>query len=480
MTILREVITVKRPVDEAFAYVADFTTTTEWDATALKAVKVTPGAIAVGTRFLVTCAMPVGSIDIEYTVAELEIPNRIVLSGKSKLFAIEDTITFATVSGGTKINYQAEFKFGPLVDSLSGMMQSGLDKMGRESLAGLKKALNNRFPAPKYDGAANVADRLIIPKLARFTRHGYTRGRKHWNPISADLRGKHMLITGASTGLGHASALELARRGAELTLVMRNPTKAKAVKAEILRETGNENVAIEIADLSLLAHVDALAERLLSAGRPIDVLVNNAGALYNERRETSEGLEASFALLLASPYRLTLALKPLLQAAGRARVINVVSGGMYSQKLSVKNLVSDTSDGYSGSVAYAKAKRALMVVTRHWASAWRGDGIAVNAMHPGWADTPGVQTSLPLFHAITRFALRSPAEGADTIVWMAAATEASKLSGQLLLDREPQTLYLLRGTQEAPAERKKLLQFMEDFAPVDAPNDAAQKQAHAG
>ena len=146
MTILREVITVKRPVDEAFAYVADFTTTTEWDATALKAVKVTPGAIAVGTRFLVTCAMPVGSIDIEYTVAELEIPNRIVLSGKSKLFDIEDTITFATVSGGTKISYQAEFKFGPLVGSLSGMMQSGLDKMGRESLAGLKKALNNRFP----------------------------------------------------------------------------------------------------------------------------------------------------------------------------------------------------------------------------------------------------------------------------------------------------------------------------------------------
>lgn len=74
----------------------------------------------------------------------------------------------------------------------------------------------------------------------------------------------------------------------------------------------------------------------------------------------------------------------------------------------------------------------------------------------------------------------APAEGADTIVWMAAATEASKLSGQLLLDREPQTLYLLRGTQEAPAERKKLLQFMEDFAPVDAPNDTAQKQAHAG
>ncbi|MEP4146229.1 MAG: SDR family NAD(P)-dependent oxidoreductase [Halioglobus sp.] len=480
MTTLRETITVKRPIDEAFAYVADFTTTTEWDATALKAEKLTDGPVALGTRFLVTCAMPVGAIDIEYTVAELETPNRLKLNGSSKLFNIEDTITFTEVPSGTRIDYQAEFKFGRVVGALTGLMQSGLDKMGKESLAGLKAALNDRFPAPKYDGPANAADKLIVPKLARFTRYGYSRGRKRWNPLSADLHGKHMLITGASTGLGHASALELARRGAELTLVMRNKKKAQAVKAEILQKTGNKNVTIEIADLSLLAQVDALAGRLLTKGRPIDVLVNNAGALYNERHETSEGLEASFALLLASPYRLTLALKPLLQAAGRARVINVVSGGMYSQKLSMKNLVSQSASGYSGAVAYARAKRALMVVTRHWAKAWKSDGISVNAMHPGWADTPGVETALPLFHTITRFALRSPAEGADTIVWLAAATEATKVSGQLLLDREPQTLYLLKGTQESPAERKKLLAFLEDYSPETELPELELKRANAG
>ncbi|MEP5568134.1 MAG: SDR family NAD(P)-dependent oxidoreductase [Halioglobus sp.] len=480
MTTLRETITVKRPIEEAFAYVADFTTTTEWDATALKADKLTDGPIQLGTRFLVTCAMPVGSIDIEYTVDELESPHRFKLSGRSKFFDIEDTVTFTEVSGGTRIDYQAEFKFGPVVGSLTGLMQSGLDKMGRESLAGLKAALDDRFPAPKYDGPANTADKLVVPKLARFTRYGYSRGRKRWNPVSADLRGKHMVITGASTGLGHASALELARRGAQLTLVMRNKAKAKAVKAEIFQKTGNKNVAIEIADLSLLAQVDSLAGRLLTKGKPIDVLVNNAGALYNERHETREGLEASFALLLASPYRLTLALKPLLQAAGNSRVINVVSGGMYSQKLSMKNLVSQSANGYSGPVAYARAKRALMVVTRHWAKAWKSDGISVNAMHPGWADTPGVETSLPLFHTITRFALRSPAEGADTIVWLAAATEAAKVSGQLLLDREPQTLYLLKGTQEAPAERKKLMAFLEDYSPETELPELTLKRANVG
>ena len=139
---------------------------------------------------------------------------------------------------------------------------------------------------------------------------------------------------------------------------------------------------------------------------------------------------------------------------------------MYSQKLSVKRLVAKEDEDFAGATVYARAKRALMVVTRHWARTWRKDGIVVNAMHPGWADTPGVQTSLPTFHALTRFVLRSPDEGADTIVWLAAATEAGKLSGQLLLDREPQTQYLLKGTEENAAERKKLLKFLDAYAPA--------------
>lgn len=480
MTTLSETIRVDRPIDEAFAYVADFTTTVEWDATALTANKLTAGPIAKGTQFMVSCAMPLGSIDIQYEITRLEPPNRIVLSGSSKLFDIEDTITFTAVPGGTKIDYQAKFSFGRIVAPLAGVMQPGLERMGKTSLAGLKKALNDRFAAPRFEGQGNKADRLVVPKLARFTRYGYNRGRKTWNPMSADLRGKHMVITGASTGLGFASAMELARRGADLTLVMRNKDKAKAAKANIIQQTGNRNIRIEIADLSLLAQVDALAARMLAKGDPIDVLVNNAGALYNERLETSEGLEASIALLLLSPYRLSMALKPLLAAAGRSRVINVVSGGMYSQKLSMKNLVSKTAEDYSGPVAYARAKRALMIVTRQWAKDWRDDGISVNAMHPGWADTPGVETSLPLFHTLTRFALRSPAEGADTIVWLAAATEATKLSGQLLLDREPQTLYLLKGTKETAAERQKLQRFLQDFAPQAEIPEMAFQRASAG
>jgi NAD(P)-dependent dehydrogenase (short-subunit alcohol dehydrogenase family) len=213
----------------------------------------------------------------------------------------------------------------------------------------------------------------------------------------------------------------------------------------------------------MLEDVRALAARLLKKGKAIDVLVNNAGALINPREETAEGLEKSFALLLLSPYLLSSRLHPLLKkAAGRhgvARVVNVLSGGMYTQKIHVDDLQSKQGT-YSGSVAYARAKRGLMILTEEWARRWARDGIVVNAMHPGWADTPGVVTALPAFHRLTERVLRTPAEGADTIVWLAAATEACKASGEFWLDRRPHAQHVLPGTRETAAERRSLLKAL--------------------
>ena len=101
-----------------------------------------------------------------------------------------------------------------------------------------------------------------------------------------------------------------------------------------------------------------------------------------------------------------------------------------------------------------------MIVTQQWANEWAGDGIVVNAMHPGWAETRGVETALPTFHRITRPLLRTPEQGADTIVWLAVATEAGALNGQLLLDREPRTAHLKASTREPAAERKHLMAIL--------------------
>ena len=459
---LRESIAVKRPIHEAFAYIADFRNTREWDATAYAGEKLTPGPVRVGTEFDIDCKLPIGSVRIRYTITRLEPNTLIELTGKCGLFEVVDLIALDEEAGTTRIEYQADFSFSSALKPMARAAKTGMERMGRKAVAGLEQALNDDFPAPAASSGTATADKLLFPGLAMFSRAGYTRGRKRWNPISAWLGDKHIVITGANAGLGLASAHRLAEMGARLTLVIRKQALAETLKQEIVDASGNSNVHIEIADLSLMSDVDALVTRLSDRGEAIDVLINNAGALFNPRQLTDEGLEQSFALLLLSPYRLTLGLKPLLAKAEQGRVINVVSGGMYSQALEVESLIMP-AQGYSGSVAYARAKRALMVMTEEWAQAWEDDGIVVNAMHPGWADTPGVKSALPGFHRITRRILRSPEEGADTIVWLAAATEAGEASGQLFLDREPRTPYLVPSKREAAEQRDQLRTFLAEF-----------------
>ncbi|KGE04272.1 SDR family NAD(P)-dependent oxidoreductase [Pseudohaliea rubra] len=480
MITLEESIDVTRPPAETFRYVSDFRTTAEWDATAFRARKDTPGPIREGTEYLVDCSLPVGSVRIRYRVTALRPGEFIELVGNSRLFTVTDRITFTPRDdGGTHIDYVADFAYkGPLA-SLEGALREGMERMGRKALEGMRHALEDRPPPPVISSCNERADRMVLPGLALFSRLGYRRGRKRWEPLSADLSGRHAVITGASSGIGRAAALRLAELGASLTLVMRDAGKAEATVAALRAESGNEAIRAELADLALMADVDALVTRLKTSGEPIDILVNNAGALFNPRQETAEGLEASFALLLLSPYRLTRALLPLLEAGGGARVINVVSGGMYSRPLEVRKLVA-REENYSGSVAYARCKRALMVTTEQWADAWAERGIVVNAMHPGWADTPGVESSLPGFHRLTRRILRSPEEGADTVVWLAAAPEAGEVSGLLFLDREPRTTHLLARTaaQETAEEREALREFLaaqEAAFPADVAKSAAAR-----
>ena len=459
MTLLHETAEVSRPIEEVFAYVSDFTTTTEWDATAIRARKLTPGPLGIGTEFEVVCALPVGSIKLHYRIDTLE-PHRLIeLEGSCKFFTVRDSISFFPSNRGTRIDYRAEFDFNPLLKPLVSLSAAGLEKMGRESVAGLAKALEDNFPEPVDPKRGKLVPK-IVSELPSFTRLGYHKARKEFVPMSTSVRGKHMLVTGASTGLGYATALELARRGAELTLVMRDKSRAEQTVVALGAETGNSAIAYELADLSIMKEVDNLLERLILRDKPIDVLINNAGALFNPRSETAEGLEQSYALLLLSPYRLTMGLKPLLLKSSAPRIINVVSGGMYSQRLEVDRLLNESSRGYSGSVAYAREKRALMVLTEEWAREWEDEGIVVNAMHPGWADTPGVRSALPEFRMITRPVLRSAEEGADTIVWLAVASESGKVGGKLFLDRQIKSPYLLKKTREKPSERQKLLQLL--------------------
>ena len=460
---LDETIEVARPLHEVFAYISEFSRIEEWDPAVARGVRLGEGPLGVGSEFRID--MKAG-FSLRYTVVEWEPNRRLLMTVDSKPFTAREEIFFTRTGIGTRVRYVATFDFVAPLALLVKAFPGVMDRVGKSAMAGMQRALEDRFDPPRAALGTVLSDTLVLPGLLRFTRFGYRAARRHWNPVSAYLHDRHVLVTGATSGLGLAAAATLAGRGAELTLVARDAGKAKRVAADLRRRSGNNRIHVEIAELSLLKDVEALAARLLKKGKPIDVLINNAGALINPREETAEGIEKSFALLLLSPYVLTERLQPLLKkaatAAGGARVVNVLSGGMYTQKIHVEDLQSEVGP-YSGSVAYARAKRGLMILTEEWARRWAKDGIVVNAMHPGWADTPGVVSSLPEFHRVTGKVLRSPEEGADTIIWLASATEAGKVTGEFWLDRQPHLKHVLPGTRETPAERRKLLKALAGF-----------------
>ena len=469
MISLREVIEVERSIEACFRYVADFRTTVEWDATAYSASKTTEEPVGLGSEFSLLCRAGPTSVSIQYTIVEYTPWQSVVLEGKSRWFTVRDVITFETRDASTtRITYCADFTYRFGLRTLAQKTEAAMRALGRKSLLGLTRALEDNNPSPAASPTTAKRDKNLFTALKCFTRAGYRTGRRTWAPMSTDMAEKHVVLTGASAGLGFETAVALLEAGATLTLVIRDPNKVASMQAALQERSGRQADRVELADLSLLSQVNALSELLLSVNRPIDVLINNAGALFNDYCQTSEGIETSAALLLLSPWRLTEAVHPLLAHHDTpARVINVVSGGMYTQKLQCESLVM-SEDDYRGSVAYARAKRALTVLTELWSAQWRDDRIVVNAMHPGWADTPGVQGALPGFRRLTHRVLRSSQEGADTIVWLARAREADKISGQLFLDREPRTTHLRQRTLESAEERAALQPWLtQAYAALD-------------
>lgn len=317
-----------------------------------------------------------------------------------------------------------------------------------------------------------ILDRSIVWS---FDRSGFLRHARRFRPedVDVDLTGRVCLVTGANSGIGRAAATALAARRADVYLLCRDRARGEEAVSSIRGATGNAGVHVEVVDVSHLASVRAFVERY--APSHVDVLIHNAGVLPATRQETPEGLELTLATNVVGPFLLTHLLHAKLAAAGGARVIFVSSGGMYAQTLSLDDL-QWTRRRFDGVTAYAQTKRMQVVLTEMLARRWSRAEIAVHCMHPGWADTPAVRSSIPRFYRVMRNRLRTPEEGADTVVWLAAA-RATMPSGRFWLDRAPQPTHLLPFTVEEPRDRARLWRTCQRLAGF-GPRSSQWRRAH--
>jgi dehydrogenase/reductase SDR family member 12 len=317
-----------------------------------------------------------------------------------------------------------------------------------------------------------IADALIeAPIVTSFTRIGYEARKRleHWSSLDDySLTGRVMVLTGATSGLGYAAAEQLATCGATLVLVGRNADRNERVVAQLIEAAGNASITQVPCDMGDLDQVRELAARVLADHDRLDVLIHNAGALTPERHVAADGTEATVASQVVGPFLLTTLLLDRLAASAPSRVITMSSGGMYAAGLTVSHLQM-TPEQYKGSTQYALAKRAQVTLNEMWAERFQDSGIRFHAMHPGWADTPGVDASLPTFSKVMGPLLRTPDQGADTLVWLAADDAPLESNGLFWLDRRQRSIHKLSTTRrtDTAARRQQLWEWVEATAGVE-------------
>ena len=298
-------------------------------------------------------------------------------------------------------------------------------------------------------------DNALEASMLSYTTLGYKARASRFAPLEDDLSHLHVMITGANSGTGRACAETLAKRNAHVHMVCRNPERGKRAHEEVQKL--GDNVHLHLCDVSLLDDCKKLCDKFINDKIKLNRLLLNAGVLLNDKSQTPEGFDSTFATNLLGGFYMTQRLASHMGEG--SRILNVTSGGMYTQKLHLKVLQGHTKN-YDGVVAYAQTKRGQTILTELWAERLKDRGIAVHSMHPGWANTPGVAFSLPRFHKILGGVLRSPEEGADTLSWLCATREEIG-SGKLWMDREVKRTHVRAKTRSSDAEREALFALCE-------------------
>lgn len=249
--------------------------------------------------------------------------------------------------------------------------------------------------------------------------------------------GSTCIVTGASSGIGKVAAAEFARMGARVVMVCRSRERGRTALVEICQATGNTQVELILADLSEMSEVRSVAARIRDKYPHIDVLLNNAGAIHRPRQLTSDGYERTFALNHLAPFLLTLELEANLRASAPARVITVSSDAHRRGKLQFDDLHGEKK--YSPFRAYAQSKLANILFARELARRLEGSGVTSNAVHPGAVATGFGRNNEDFLSRLVRVGarfLRTPEEGARTLIWLATDDEVENVTGGYFVDEK--------------------------------------------
>ena len=263
------------------------------------------------------------------------------------------------------------------------------------------------------------------------------------------MKGKTVLITGSTDGIGKQTALDLARMGAHVIIHGRDPQRVQTTREEIINASGNDQVDALLADFSSLAQVKRMAKEILARYSRLDVLVNNAGVFLLDRKLTNDGLEMNFQVNYLAPFLLTNVLLPLLQKSAPARIV-CVSSALHSKTiLDFKNLQGEKN--YNGIQAYALSKLGNIYLTLELAKRLEGSGVTANCLHPGGVDTKMLRTAMQMTGIPVE-------EGAAPSVYLSSSPEVEKISGKYFYHQEVGRLSEIASDTTA---RKKLWKISE-------------------
>jgi NAD(P)-dependent dehydrogenase (short-subunit alcohol dehydrogenase family) len=281
------------------------------------------------------------------------------------------------------------------------------------------------------------------------------------------MEGEVVLITGGTSGIGKAAATALAAVGVEVVVTGRNRVRGKAAVGEIRRASGSEKVSLMLADLAVQEEVRKLAQGFQERHDRLDVLVNNAGLIQSGRTETPEGIELTLAVNHLAPFLLTNLLLELLKRNAPSRVITVSSEARRHAEIDFDDLHSERR--YRAFPVYGMTKLANILFTYELAERLRGTGVVANCVHPGGVNTNfgnyNRSLGILLFRAFKPF-MRTPQQGADTVIYLASSPEAGGMSGKYLMDRKE----VSPAQPRDKALQKRLWRVSEELTNLEVPS----------